>query len=264
MSLGIRIVQRLSEVRKRRRMSQAQMGTRLGITEEAYRALEKGRTIRLEWITIHRMMLLLRESGLSLEWFFEIAGPGESPEGRRASTGEPTEPVEDSAQSRLRRALDRASAAAIASAVREGAPAKKPARRAAPAGAVAEIIVLDAESIGRGFQRKTGEVFAPRAPKIRLVRPAPAGSIGLRISGNSLAPDYKDGDVLVCSPGTPAPGKAGLLVLADKSAVLGIWQDDGDSIRFNPLDIDQPIRTPTAEAVQGTFTVERHIPAAAK
>lgn len=67
-------LERLMEVRRRRRWSQAEMAAYLAVTEEAYRALEKGRTIRLEWKTILRLWDVLENSGLCLHWLFGRPG----------------------------------------------------------------------------------------------------------------------------------------------------------------------------------------------
>jgi transcriptional regulator with XRE-family HTH domain len=257
-----RIVQRLLDVRKRRRLSQAQMGARLGITEEAYRALEKGRTIRLEWVTIQRLMLLLRESGLSYEWFFDVPAAGESaPPRNRTQEAEPEPPAPGSPQERLRRALERASATVMSNAVR-GAVAARKARRRDAGELVDTVALVDMEALIRTYHRKSARVVAARGRKVKVGRPIPAGSVALLISGESLAPDYSDGDVLICTPGVPTPGKAGVLVLTDRTGVLGVWHDEGGKARFVPLDVDQPVRSPEPGDVAAVFTVERHIPKA--
>jgi transcriptional regulator with XRE-family HTH domain len=63
MSRTAAILERLVKLRRDRNWTQAEMGRRIALTEEAYRSLEKGRTIRLEWNTIGLLTDLVRESG---------------------------------------------------------------------------------------------------------------------------------------------------------------------------------------------------------
>lgn len=261
MSLTDRIVQRVLEVRKRRRFSQSEMGARLGLTEEAYRALEKGRTIRLEWDSINRLLVLLRESGLSPEWFFETGAAAE----RASREEEPAVPPAGSPQDRLHRALERAAAAVTAEAARSGRAAARRAPREEPdSRGVDELPIMDAATFGKAYHRKAGTVVGQRLRRLRIEQSAPAGAVGLVVRGELLAPTYNDGDILVCVPGAAAAGRAGLLVLTARKVVLGVWQEEGARLRFVPLDIDQPVRSPAPAEIVATYVVERHIRDAVK
>ena len=77
MSRTAAILSRLIQLRQRRNWTQSEMGRRIGLTEEAYRSLEKGRTIRLEWDTIVLLTELAAEEGMS--WSAFIA-PGSDPD----------------------------------------------------------------------------------------------------------------------------------------------------------------------------------------
>jgi DNA-binding XRE family transcriptional regulator len=77
MSRTAAILDRLIQLRNDRSWTQAEMGRRIALTEEAYRSLEKGRTIRLEWETIWLLSELVAESGLTWEGFL-AAPPAEA------------------------------------------------------------------------------------------------------------------------------------------------------------------------------------------
>lgn len=76
MSRTAAILNRLVQMRRNRNWTQAEMGRRIGLTEEAFRSMEKGRTIRLEWDTIVLLTELVAESGMT--WIGFLA-PADDP-----------------------------------------------------------------------------------------------------------------------------------------------------------------------------------------
>jgi transcriptional regulator with XRE-family HTH domain len=86
MSRTAAILERLVKLRRDRNWTQAEMGRRIALTEEAYRSLEKGRTIRLEWNTIGLLTDLVRESGADWSEFLAPAPASDAPAAPRNSS----------------------------------------------------------------------------------------------------------------------------------------------------------------------------------
>jgi hypothetical protein len=79
---------------------------------------------------------------------------------------------------------------------------------------------------------------------------------------DSAGGEFENGDVAICTPGHPAPGRLGLLVLRNGDAHLGSWQRDNDPrrIRFLPLDANQSMAAINSGDVAMVFTVTRRVP----
>lgn len=69
------ILTKLRELRRLNNWSQREMAGRLAVTEEAYRAMEAGRTVRLEWDTVSRLMDVMANTHVPL-------GEGDVPSSR--------------------------------------------------------------------------------------------------------------------------------------------------------------------------------------
>jgi len=253
------ILNRLLDLRRRRMWSQAEMASHLNLTEEAYRALEKGRTIRLEWDTILRLLRILSESGLSWDWFFfggsastAVSTPM-SPERAESAPGTP--------EHQLHQALDRATARVITEAVQAPAPPPPAPRPAATVAAEGEgIPVLTAAELGRSLNVKTSKLTVRGVPRLRMDPPVANAVLGVLIEGDSLAPEYRDGDVVVCRSGSPEANKPGFLLLRDRECLLCLWHaESADRIRLIPVDPEQPVKTVNRADIVAVYAPVRRV-----
>lgn len=242
------------------------MSENLGLTEEAYRSLEKGRTIRLEWDTILRLMDVLDAGGLSVDWFF-----GRSPKLAAPAPAPPRPDTDSSGESerpgrKPRQALERAASAVLSEeAARPPLPnpvykVPRPRRRRGFRAAGADVPLLDLDQISPAL-RATGSVVPPgHVPRIRVSPPAGRDVIAVRVRGRISITAYQDGDVVLCSRGRPEPGSPGLLILKGPECLLAVWRTEASGrLRVNPLDADLPVLSVSPDDVSAEFAVVRRL-----
>jgi len=243
------ILDRLLELRRRRMWSQSEMASHLDLTEEAYRALEKGRTIRLEWDTIIRLLMILSGTGLSWNWFFfgteQLQDPART-DPRFADNSRPTAGV-TSPNSRLPSTPT--------------PPADDSRGAATTVHPETGIPVLTLSGLGQSLNLKTSNLSVRGAPRLQVDPPIASAVLGIRIEGDALAPEYRNGDVVVCRAGSPDANRPGFLLLCDRECLLCLWHAESpDTIRLIPSDPEQPVRTVARTEVVAVYAPLRRVP----
>jgi len=234
------------------------MAARLNLTEEAYRALEKGRTIRLEWDTILLLLGILTESGESWEHFFYG-----DPQPAAEPAPRPTIPAAE----RLPKIAERPPAPAVPERVAASQPVTKVAAEPEPrvaivaAGAEGEgIPVLTTTQIGQSLNLKTSKLAVRGVPRLRLDPPITGAVLGIRIEGDALTTEYRDGDVAVCRSGSPESNKPGFLLLRDRECLLCLGHaESAHRIRLIPVDPDLPVRTVDRSQIVAAYAPVRKL-----
>jgi transcriptional regulator with XRE-family HTH domain len=257
------ITDRLVEVRRRRRWPQAEMARRLGLTEEAYRALEKGRTVRLEWQTFVLLLGVLAESGISLDWFFLGVGrpppeEGAAPEAEPSGIG----------VGKMETALEEG----VAKLLQREAAKPPPLPRIRPRRRRGRRRPVDVEAVPVHEASRLGALLRPDGTlenaddpavlRLRLSPNPPPGSVGVLLRGAALPIGMFDGDVLVCAPGEPPAGRPGLVVLKSREVLAAHLTPVGPGhVRISPLDAEQSVRFVTTDQILLLYTVVLRLPA---
>ena len=275
---------RLGMVRHAMRLDQRQFLEKMGLKGSSLNMLsqlERGQTRRLNVNLLLGETRLAREAGYSLTWLFFGEGPMQLRDAltsdqdlvREVARRRLLQPLEEAVET-LRRRLDESGPAPM-----PAAPAPER-RRMVPGYATISpaelppdwdhhyVPIINRVAAGLGLDTTESESGPPGwADEYVSYEDPPAGAIALRVAGDSMAPRFASGDVVIVDPGRQAvPGEPAVVVYQqdreplDARAVLKVWRPERRKVRLESINPAAPSIYIGREKVRHAFRVHAHLP----